>query len=140
MHSEWSASNGAETFVQPNPTPQFPGASHKRSTRMIKMFVHLNEPKRKIKGGSSSQKVVAKDMGQNRMIKVQIFSLGKRLNLYKRMIPTVAMRGGATGINIIDGESHFKGEVTRHVQPEGENRTFGSKADRGPREPEVSGD
>jgi hypothetical protein len=74
------------------------------------------------------------------MIKAQIVSLGRRLNLYKRMIPTVAMRGGATGINIIDGESHFKGEVTRHVQPEGENRTFGLKADRGPREPEVSGD
>lgn len=77
MHSECSASNGAETFVQPNPTPQFPGASHKRSTRMIKMFVHLDEPKRKIKGGSSSRKVVAKDMGQNRMIRVQIVSLGK---------------------------------------------------------------
>ena len=76
MHSEWSASNGAETFVQPNPTPKFPGASHKRSTRMIIMFVHLDEPERMIKNGSSSRKVVAKDMGQNRMIKVQIVSAG----------------------------------------------------------------
>lgn len=42
---------------------KFPGAYDERATRMVKIFVHLDEPKAK-KVARPVHKVVAKDMGQ----------------------------------------------------------------------------
>jgi hypothetical protein len=41
-------------FISPKDRLKFPGAYDERATRMVKIFVHLDEPKAKNKGGSPS--------------------------------------------------------------------------------------